>query len=229
VNHAISSPQIRLQSVSKFYKQGNLTVTALDDVNLEIRAGDFLVITGRSGAGKTTLLSVIGGLTLPTQGSVTFNGTDLTRLDDVALSALRARQIGFVFQFASMLPTLTAQENVSVPLLFANGTGAPNHVPELLRLVGLENRAHHYASQLSGGQQRRVAIARALINQPAVLLADEPTGDLDTDTEKEILELFRTFNQQGMTIILVTHNPELCAYGNRALRMQAGKPIEVTQ
>lgn len=222
----MAQPQIRLQSVSKFYRQGNLTVTALDDVNLEIRAGDFVVVTGRSGAGKTTLLSVIGGLTLPTQGAVSFNGADLTRLDDAALSALRARQIGFVFQFASMLPTLTAQENVSVPRLFANGAGAPNRVPELLRLVGLENRAHHYASQLSGGQQRRVAIARALINQPSVLLADEPTGDLDTDTEKEILELFRTFNQQGMTIILVTHNAELGAYGNRALRMQAGKPIE---
>ncbi|MBI5300812.1 MAG: ABC transporter ATP-binding protein [Chloroflexi bacterium] len=225
----MSQSQISLHSVSKRYRQGGVIVTALDNVNLEIQSGDFLVITGRSGVGKTTLLSVIGGLTLPTQGTIMFNGTNLGTLDDVALSAFRARKMGFVFQFASMLPTLTAQENISVPLLFANGTGKPQRVPELLRLVGLEDRAHHYAAQLSGGQQRRVAIARALINQPAVLLADEPTGDLDTDTEKEILEMLRAFNQQGMTIILVTHNPELSAYGNRTVRMERGKLIEASQ
>jgi len=142
---------------------------------------------------------------------------------------LRARKIGFVFQFASLMPTLTALENVRLPSMFVNGSGDPSRVPELLRLVGLEERASYYASQLSGGQQRRVAIARALVNQPSILLADEPTGDLDTDTEREILDLLRAFNAKGMTIILVTHSPELASYGNRKFKMERGKLLAVSR
>lgn len=225
----VMQSQISLRAVSKSYRQGGLTVTAVEDVNLEVAPGDFLVITGRSGAGKTTLLSLIGGLTLPTLGSIAIDGTNLGSLKDAELSAMRARKIGFVFQFASLMPTLTALENVRLPSMFVNGSGDPSRVPELLRLVGLEERASYYASQLSGGQQRRVAIARALVNQPSILLADEPTGDLDTDTEREILDLLRAFNAKGMTIILVTHSPELASYGNRKFKMERGKLLEVSR
>jgi ABC-type lipoprotein export system ATPase subunit len=154
------------------------------------------------------------------------DGVDLLSLDDAALSMLRARKIGFIFQFASLLPTLTVLENVRLPGLFAGEPANSKRASELAQMVGLGDKLHNYPPQLSGGQRRRVAVARALINQPAILLADEPTGDLDVDTEAEILELFRAFNARGMTIVLVTHNPNLASFGNRRFQMERGRLIE---
>ncbi len=230
----MTSAQIDIHGLSKSYRQGENIVTAVDDVNLEIRAGDFVVITGRSGAGKTTLLSLIGRLTDPTAGTICIDGVDLRALNDAALASLRARTLGFVFQFGSLLPTLTVLENVRLPSLFAGepvlskveGLADSARAAELVRMVGLGDKLHNYPPQLSGGQRRRVAIARALINHPAILLADEPTGDLDVDTENEILDLFQSLNAQGMTIVLVTHSANLAPYGKRAFRMERGRLIE---
>ena len=218
--------QISLHELTKSYRQGDTQVNAVDHVDLQVFAGDFIIITGRSGIGKTTLLSLIGRLSEPTSGEIFVDGIDLKALDDTALSNLRARKIGFVFQFASLIPTLTVLENICLPNLFAGKPIDEKQTTELAQMVGLGDRLKNYPTQLSGGQRRRVAIARALINRPEILLADEPTGDLDVDTEREILDLFRSLNQQGMTIILVTHSPNLIGYGNRALRMEQGKLVE---
>lgn len=225
--HKILAPQISVRSISKYYRPGQVTFTAVDNVSLDVTQGEFLAITGRSGVGKSTLLSLIGGLVRPSSGMICVDGIDLNSLGDPALSALRAQKIGFVFQFASLLPTLTVLENVQLPSLFANRSTNAKRALDLLQMVGLSDKARNYPSQLSGGQQRRVAVARALMNQPAVLLADEPTGDLDVATEADVLELFRSLNTQGMTILLVTHNPELASYGNRNFRMEQGRLFEV--
>lgn len=223
------SPLIILEEVSKLYWQGEQLVRAVEQITLEIEPGDFLVITGRSAAGKTTLLSLIGGLTTPTSGSVWVDGGNLAWLDDAGVSALRANRIGFVFQFASLIPTLTVLDNVRLPGLFAEHPQESDYAVELLRRVGLGDRLGSYPAQLSGGQQRRVAVARALVNRPVILLADEPTGDLDVETEQEIMTLFGILNaQEGMTVALVTHNPELAGYGNRHLQMMCGRLIETT-
>jgi ABC-type lipoprotein export system ATPase subunit len=218
--------QISLHGLTKSYRQGDTQVHAVDHVDLQVLAGDFIIVTGRSGIGKTTLLSLIGRLAEPTFGDILIDGVDLKSLDDVALSNLRARKIGFVFQFASLIPTLTVLENICLPNLFAGQAIDDQRTIELAQMVGLGDRLKNYPTQLSGGQRRRVAIARALVNRPEILLADEPTGDLDADTEKEILDLFRSLNKQGMTIILVTHSPNLIGYGNRAMRMEQGKLVE---
>jgi ABC-type lipoprotein export system ATPase subunit len=223
-----TSPVIYLENVSKHFRQGGALVRAVDEVSLEIFSGDFLVLTGRSGSGKTTLLSLIGGLTTPTAGRVHLFGRDLARLDDATLSALRAERLGFVFQFASLLPTLTALDNVRLPGLFASRPVTTATTLELLGWVGLADKAHCYPSALSGGQLARVALARALANRPALLLADEPTGNLDVDTEREIFSLLHELNRaHGVTILLVTHNPELACYGNRRLRMDSGRLEEL--
>jgi putative ABC transport system ATP-binding protein len=218
--------QISLRGLTKSYRQGETQVNAVDHVDLQVFTGDFIIITGRSGIGKTTLLSLIGRLTEPTAGDILIDGVDLNSLDDGALSNLRARKIGFVFQFASLIPTLSVLENISLPSLFAGQPVDEKRTIELARMVGLGDKLKNYPTQLSGGQRRRVAIARALVNRPEILLADEPTGDLDVDTEREILDLFRSLNTRGMTIMLVTHNPNLIAYGNRAFRMEQGKLIQ---
>ncbi len=221
------NPFITLEEVSKHYRQGEQLVRAVDQVTLEIEPGDFLVITGRSGAGKTTLLSLIGGLTTPNSGSVWVDGVNLACLDDAGLSALRADHIGFIFQFASLIPTLTVLDNVRLPALFASRPQQPDRAVELLRRVGLGDRLDSYPSQLSGGQQRRLAVTRALINRPTILLADEPTGDLDVETEQEIMALFHALNaQEEMTMVLVTHNPDLACYGNRHVQMVCGRLAE---
>ncbi len=221
-----SPAHVTLRQLSKHYRQGEATITVLDKADLEIARGESLVITGRSGVGKTTLLSLIGGLTLPSSGSVRINGANLAEMDDAARSSLRAREIGFVFQFNSLLPTLTALENVLMAGLFAPTRPDPRWGRELLEMVGLKDKANNYPAQLSGGQQRRVAIARALVHRPALLLADEPTGDLDVDTEAEILQLLRQVHAQGTTIVLVTHNPQLNDFGGRHLKMERGRLIE---
>ncbi len=217
---------VALRQVSKVYRQGDATITVLDKADLDIARGECVVITGRSGVGKTTLLSLVGGLTLPSAGSIQINGTNLAEMDETRRSDFRAREIGFVFQFNSLLPTLTALENVLMGGMFTQAKPDPRRGLELLEMVGLKEKVNSYPAQLSGGQQRRVAIARALINRPALLLADEPTGDLDVDTEAEILHLLRQVHTQGTTIVLVTHNPQLNGFGRRQIKMERGRLIE---
>lgn len=221
---ALETPSaVRLESVCKHYYQATELVKAVDEVDLCVQSGEFLVITGRSGSGKTTLLSLIGGLTTPTSGSIQVFGDSLDSLDDQQLSTLRAQQIGFVFQFASLIPTLSALDNVRLPGLFAGSPLSVGDAAELLSWVGLADRTTSYPSQLSGGQQARVAVARALANHPRLLLADEPTGNLDVETEREILNLLRKMNRsRGTAVVLVTHNPDLARFGQRHLVMDSG-------
>ena len=216
---------IELKSVSKHYRlSGDVLVKAVDDLNLTIQDGEFAMIVGRSGSGKTTLLSLIGGLTRPTQGSVRVDGVDLWGLDDANQSRFRAEKIGFVFQIPSLLPTLTVLDNVKLPTMFAR---QHDRVGEkalgLLQMVGLSEKAHAYPSQLSVGQQKRVALARALVNGPEIVLADEPTSDLDKTTELEIMKLIEKVYAEGhRTIVMVTHTLELASYATKVRTMVNG-------
>ncbi|MEW6593862.1 MAG: ABC transporter ATP-binding protein [Thermodesulfobacteriota bacterium] len=203
---------IGCRNLSKRYAAEGRQVAAVEGVNLRVDRGDFVVILGHSGSGKTTLLSLIGGLTTPDSGEVVVDGVENWHQGDNALSVMRNRKIGFIFQFASLIPSLTVLENVLLPLAFGDSAKAGREqAMEMLALVGLSDKANVFPAQLSGGQQRRVAIARAFINSPEVILADEPTGDLDEETEREILALFRRYNEQGTTFLVVTHNNDLAA------------------
>lgn len=222
---------ITLDNVSKIYTLSEeQTVIAVQEVSLKIDAREFVIITGRSGSGKTTLLNLAAGLTAPTSGRVLFDGQDLWEMSDKQRSLLRNQKIGFVFQFPSLLPSLTALENVGLPTIFsANGAraGTNERAAELLGTVGLADKLRAYPRQLSAGQQQRVVIARALFNQPEVLLADEPTSDLDEQTELEIMDLFQEIHTQtGVTIAMVTHTTQLVRYGTRDIRMSAGRVLE---
>lgn len=220
-------PIIELRGLCKYYRQGSAILKAVDELDLKVNQGDFLLITGRSGSGKTTLLSLIGGLTAPTAGEISIQGENLAMMDDSRRSSLRARGIGFVFQFASLIPTLTAVDNVRLPGLFSGYHPGIHEVFDLLTWVGLAKKTGYYPSQLSSGQQTRVAVARALVNHPPLLLADEPTGNLDQETEKEIMELLVNINRvKGITILMVTHNPELGAFANRHIVMDNGRVHE---
>jgi ABC-type lipoprotein export system ATPase subunit len=219
---------IVLDQATKIYPvSGETRVTAVRDVSLEVARGEFVVVTGRSGSGKTTLLNLAAGLTRPTAGRVLLDGQDLWALTDRQRSLLRNRTIGFVFQFPSLLPSLTVLENVSLPSVFsANGATSGTHgrAKELLEGIGLADKVGALPRQLSAGQQQRVVIARALLNQPQVLLADEPTSNLDEQTEREIMELFaRIHAETGVTVVLVTHTTQLVSYGTRAVRMAEGQ------
>lgn len=222
---------IKLEKVTKVYRlaKGN-AVTAVDGVTLEIGAGEFVAIVGRSGSGKTTLLNLAAGLTRPTSGQVVLDGVDLWNLTDKQKSYLRNQKIGFVFQFPSLLPTLTAYENVILPTVFGlNGVRpqAREQAEAMLRQVGLSDKLNAYPRQLSAGQQQRVVIARSLINHPQVLLADEPTSNLDERTEREIMDLFRDLHASlGLTIVLVTHTRQLISPGMRLIEMAEGRIIE---
>lgn len=215
---------IEIKGITKTYKAGGEIFKAVDSVSLSINKGELMSIVGHSGSGKTTLLSLIGGLTRPDSGTVVIGGTDLWSISDDELSAFRNRRINFVFQFASLIPTLTALENVMLPTAFGKWDGnVAAKAEELLGMVGLGDKLNNYPSQLSGGQQRRVAIARAFINDPEIVLADEPTGDLDEETEADIFQLFHRFNsEKGVTFIIVTHNKELAAKTRRQVRMVHG-------
>jgi ABC-type lipoprotein export system ATPase subunit len=217
---------ITLQEAKKTYTLGrDRSVEAVRGVSLEIQRGEFVIITGRSGSGKTTLLNLIAGMTRPTSGQVLLEGIDLWSLSDREQSQLRNRRLGFVFQFPSLLPALTAVENVVLPTMFGaqNGPDPYERATQLLGEVGLEEKLASYPRQLSAGQQQRVVVARALMNGPELLLADEPTSDLDEQTEQEIMELFRGIHARtGVTILLVTHSSQLVSYGTRALRMANG-------
>ena len=220
---------IEVTGASKVFQSGNAEVRAVDDVHIGIKPGEFALIVGRSGSGKSTLLGMLAGLIRPSSGAIRIRGMDLGSLSDDGMSKLRSREIGFVFQFSGLLPTLTALENVMVPTLFSRGeAGTRARALELIRTVGLSERANTYPGTLSSGEMKRIAIARALINRPSLLVADEPTGDLDVDTEDEIMRLFRQLNREGMTIVMVTHNPDLVEYATRMFRMDRGRLEEWT-
>jgi len=215
---------IEIKGITKTYRAGGEIFKAVDGVSLSIDKGELMSIVGHSGSGKTTLLSLIGGLTRPDSGTVVIGGTDLWSISDNELSAFRNKKINFVYQFASLIPTLTALENVMLPTAFGKWDGnVAAKAEELLGMVRLGDKLNNYPSQLSGGQQRRVAIARAFINDPEIVLADEPTGDLDEETEADIFQLFHRFNsEKGVTFIIVTHNKELAANTRRQVRMVHG-------
>lgn len=220
---------IEVKQLTKSYKAGGQLIHAVDSVNLQIKKGELLSIVGHSGSGKTTLLSLMGGLTKPNSGTVNIDGTNLWQIKDSKLSEFRNRKINFIYQFASLIPTLTALENVMLPSAFGKWTGQTDlKALDLLEMVGLADKTDNYPSELSGGQQRRVAIARAFINDPDIILADEPTGDLDEETEAEIFQLFNRFNRERQTtFIIVTHSSELAGKTNRQVRMDHGKLKEI--
>jgi putative ABC transport system ATP-binding protein len=217
-------PVIEVIDVKKSYVLGDLEVPVLHNINLEIREGEFLAIMGPSGSGKSTLMNLIGFLDRPTEGRIIIKGLDINKLSDKEVARLRGLEIGFIFQTFNLIPRLTALENVELPTYAnsRNGVDPRERAKELLKLVGLEDRMSHKPGELSGGQSQRVAIARALINDPAILLADEPTGNLDSRTGSEILNMFRRLNEDGRTIIMITHDPEIAGYADRVVLVKDG-------
>ncbi len=220
---------IELRGVSKTVPSGTGTLTILHPLDLVVARRQVVAITGPSGSGKSTLLGLIAGLDAPSTGHISIDGTDITALDEDSLARLRGRRIGFVFQFFHLLPSLTALENVLVPMEIARVKDARPRAAALLDEVGLSERSHHYPSQLSGGEQQRVAIARALSNDPPLLLADEPTGNLDSTTGAQVIELLLNVNRQrGTTLVLVTHDPELAAVADVAIALRDGRVFSTT-
>jgi ABC-type lipoprotein export system ATPase subunit len=223
-------PFLHIENLTKTYTVDHETLVGVDNISLSINKGDFLSIVGHSGSGKTTLVSIIGGILKPTAGRVLLEGVDICTLDDSKLSEYRANRIGFMFQFASLLPILTAKENVLLPGIFSPGQITDNDkiARDLMEMVGIGDKLDSYPSQLSGGQQRRVAIARALLNNPDIILADEPTGDLDEETEAEIMHLLEKINKEkGVTIILITHNLVLAGKAQKRFRMSKGQLADI--
>ena len=217
---------IELRGVSKTVPSGAGSLTILHPLDLTIEAGRVAAITGPSGSGKSTLLGLIAGLDAPSTGSIILDGVDITQLNEDALARLRGTRVGFVFQFFHLLPSLTAYENVLVPMEIARVPGAATRARGLLDEVGLAERGHHYPSQLSGGEQQRVAIARALANDPPILLADEPTGNLDSVTGRHVIDLLLSINtSRRTTLILVTHDPELAAVADVAIALRDGRVV----
>ena len=215
------------RELTKEYQSGTSRLAVLKDVSFDIPQGAFVAIVGPSGSGKTTLLGLLAGLDLPTRGTVQLDGADLTRLDEDSRAKLRGQTVGFIFQSFQLIPTLTALENVQVPLELRGEDGAPARARELLSRVGLGDRAHHFPNQLSGGEQQRVAIARAFANQPRVLFADEPTGNLDGATGDRIVALLDELNREsGATVVIVTHDLELAEHAQRIIRLSDGVVVE---
>jgi len=216
---------IDIKQLTKFYKVGNQTVKALRGIDLEIHKNEFVAIMGPSGSGKSTLMNIIGCLDTPTSGKYILNGTDVSKLNDNSLAEIRNKEIGFVFQTFNLLPKSTTLENVILPLIYA---GIPKQerikkATEVLKSVGLYDRIKHKPSELSGGQRQRVAVARALINNPSLILADEPTGNLDSITSIEIMRLLEEIHEKGNTIVLVTHEPDIAQHAERIIRLLDGK------
>ncbi len=219
---------VDIQSITKIYKTGRKEFKALNNVSLKIYKGDFLAFMGPSGSGKSTLMNLIGCLDRPSSGDIYIHGQSLSRLNDNRLSEIRSREIGFVFQDFNLIPTMTALRNVILPMTLA---GIPKLTREqnaisLLRKVGLDNWAKHLPTELSGGEKQRVAIARAIANNPLIILADEPTGNLDTKTGEQILKYLSSLNKEGKTILLVTHDPSLVKYTNRVINIKDGEVSE---
>ncbi|MFZ3385056.1 MAG: ABC transporter ATP-binding protein [Candidatus Methanoperedens sp.] len=215
---------IELEDVWKVYKMGEVEVPALKGLSLKVAPGEFIALMGPSGSGKSTAMNMIGCLDIPTKGSVRLEGQDIAALTELELSRIRGRKIGFVFQSHNLYPTLTALENVQLPMRIHEFSEADiwDRSEELLQRVGLSGRANHYPSQLSGGQSQRVAIARALSTNPLLLLADEPTGNLDTEAGKEVLDIFGWLNAQGVTVVMITHDEKIAQMANKIVRMRDG-------
>lgn len=225
----MAEPVVEVRDVHKVYKRGAETIDVLKGLDLEVPEGEFLALMGPSGSGKTTLLNLIGGLDRPSSGQVIVAGTDIGRASGTRLARWRSRHIGFVFQFYNLLPVLTAARNIELPLLLTrlSARERARHVATALELVGLTDRARHYPRQLSGGQEQRVGIARAVVNDPSLLLCDEPTGDLDRETAEEILDLLVGLNEQhGKTVIMVTHDPQAAERAGRVLHLDKGALVE---
>lgn len=220
---------LEAKNVTKQYQMGTVTVKALDHVNFEVHKGEFVAVMGPSGSGKSTLLHILGGLDEPTLGDVVLVGQPIAGISDDAVTLIRRRKVGFIFQFYNLLPTLTAEENVALPLLI-DGQNIANQrekIQKLLNLVGLGERGHHRPDQMSGGQQQRVAIARAFANDPEVVLADEPTGNLDSQSGAAILELLRrSCDELSQTIVMVTHDPRAASYANRVVFLKDGQVVQ---
>ena len=219
---------VEVANLEKLYKQGDVTVAALRGVSLEIRTGEFVAIVGPSGSGKSTLFNILGGLAPPTHGVVKIAGRDLAQMTEGDRTNLRKKSVGFVFQKYNLLPTLSARNNIEIARHIAggNGHGWDDWFKDALKLLGIENRLDHKPRSMSGGEQQRVAIARAIVNHPALLLADEPTGNLDTENSTVVLELMRDLHHRlGQTILMITHNPEAAAYADRVIEMRDGRIV----
>jgi len=219
----MNQPVLQAQNLSKIYNPGSSgEVQALRDVSLEIRKGEFLCLMGASGSGKSTLMNILGCLDKPTSGRLLLDGLEVAGLDDEALAKIRNRKLGFVFQMFNLLPRTSALENVELPLIYSDRTEIATLARRALDEVGLTDRIHHHPGELSGGQQQRVAIARALVNDPEILFADEPTGNLDSVSSYEIIALFQNLNAKGRTVVLVTHEPDIAEHAARIVRIADG-------
>jgi len=216
---------LRIEHLSKIYGKGDTEVRALDDVSFTVPKGQFVAIIGPSGSGKSTLLHILGGVDTPTDGHVYVDGTDITTLDETALAIFRRRQIGLIYQFYNLIPILTVEENMTLPLLLDDKKVDRAHFDSLVQVLGLQHRLGHLPSELSGGQQQRVSIGRALMNNPAILLADEPTGNLDSKNSKEIVELLRQFNKALNQTVIITHDERIALDADRVIAVEDGKIV----
>lgn len=218
---------IKVESLYKIYGKGDTEVKALDDVSFSVPMGQFVAIVGPSGSGKSTLLHILGGVDVPTVGKVLIDGTDITTLDETALAIFRRRQIGLIYQFYNLIPILTVEENMTLPLLLDGKKADKEHFGKLVGALGLGDRLTHLPSELSGGQQQRVSIGRALMNNPAVVLADEPTGNLDSKNTREIVELLRGLNKKlGQTVIIITHDEKIALSADRIIAIEDGRIVK---
>ena len=216
---------IELDNITKIYRMGKVEVPALRGITLTIRSGEMVALIGASGSGKSTLMNIIGFLDKPTLGSYRLEGVDISRLNDNQLAELRNKKVGFVFQTFNLLPRASAAAHVELPLIYSGGSHKRQRTMEALERVGLTARAKHKPTELSGGEQQRVAIARALVNNPSLILADEPTGNLDSTSTSEIIAIFKQLNRDGITVVMVTHEPDLAAKTQRIIRLMDGKII----
>ncbi|WP_346868845.1 ABC transporter ATP-binding protein [Clostridium sp. UBA5119] len=215
---------LRVENLKKYYGEGNSQVRALDDTSFSIDKGQFVAIVGASGSGKSTLLHLIGGLDIPTSGKVFINDIDIYKQNETGLSIFRRRNIGFIFQFFNLMPILDVEENISLPALLDSEKVDKKYLDEIISMIGLEDRRKHIPSELSGGQQQRVSIARALINKPSIILADEPTGNLDSKNSKEVIELLKvTARKYNQTLILITHDRNVAEQADRVITLSDGK------
>ncbi len=217
---------LRVENLCKTYGKGNTLVKALDNVSFSVNKGEFVAIVGTSGSGKSTLLHILGGVDKPTKGKVYVDGEDVYKLNETNLAIFRRRQVGLIYQFYNLIPILNVKENITLPILLDNKRVDEKYLNELIDTLGLKHRVNHLPNELSGGQQQRVSIGRALMNRPALLLADEPTGNLDSKSSKEIIELLKLSNQKyNQTIIMITHDYNLASHANRIITLEDGKIV----